>query len=157
MVDIQGYCGCAYVAINSIERKGLDPLGVPGKLIVESGITIQVNQWVKYNTSSNGWEIIETGDTIGATDKVGVVFRLKDALTDGKEYNAVSVSTEAFESAIIWTAGSGSTHIKAGDTYIWNGSALVAFAPETHTSLAGRLELVPYAGINGEVYYFTFK
>ena len=156
MVDILNYCGCSYLVIPSITRKGEDPLGVPAKLKQDTGITLKVGQWVKYNTTSNAWEKILTTDTLADTDIVGVIFRLK-SVTDGKEYGAVSVDTAAFETAVVWTAGQGGLHIKASDTKLFNGSAWVDFAPETHTSLAACVELVPYTGLNGETYYFTFK
>ncbi len=147
-------CELSATAINNIRVKGCLPETINGILNTETDITIQVGDWVQYNTTDDKWEIVETDDDVSAA-QVGVVHGLK-SYPSGQTHNEVNVGTADFSYAQIWiTKGDA---ILAADTKLWNGSERVAFAPETHTSLAGKVVLLPFVSNDGstETYYFSF-
>ena len=155
-VDLLIECACSSLALNELITKGCNrPTQTFGKLGIDTGATVQIGDWVKYDTSTNTWLRVATSDDL-ANYIVGVVSCIKNGET-GEVLNSVSVDTTAFFGAILWT--SGGDPIKASCTYVYNSGTRTAFAPETHTSLASKVSLIPFTGHDGstETYYFTLK
>lgn len=149
-------CGCSALALNELRVKGCEtPNSTFGKLGVEGSATIQVGDAVKYDTSTNTWSRVNTNDTL-TNYIVGIVQTLKDRET-GAIYNSVDVGTTAFFGAIIWT--SGGDPIQAECIHVYDTGVRTAFAPETHTGLAAKFNLIPFTGHDGstESYYITLK
>ena len=141
-------CACAFTAITYPDIIGTQPQRIVGQLLNEASTTLKVGDWVQYNTTSNGWEKIETGDTISTASQIGVIAELEHYRT-GQIYGTVDVSSVAFLNAQIWTNGGG--QIPCGHTYLYNGTTRTAFDPETHTSLAARLRIHNSTGLDGTV------
>jgi len=157
-IDILSSCACAYLALNNIRIKGENPQFVNGTLQQGSGVTIQIGDFVKYDTTTNDWERVLTTDSLTfGTDRVAVVARLKEVST-GEEKGSVTLTSGQFKNALLWMNG-GNINIRCADCYLYDGSGVrTVFNPETHTSLAGLLQIHPFNDIDGgQTYYFAFN
>ena len=155
-VDMVYLCGCSAEALNELILKGsIEPNKVFAKLSQETGASVQVGDVIKYETSTNSWTRVNTDDTL-TNYIVGVVATLKD-LETGAVYNVVNVDTEAFLGAITWA--SNGDPIKASCLYLYDSGTRTQFAPETHTGLASKFNLIPFTGHDGstESYYVALK
>ncbi len=153
-------CICAYLAFTTPSCRGDEPEAVNGKLNTEASTILRVGDWVQYNTTDNAWDKIQSDDDVSAA-QVGVIRNLKEVFgaNAGNTYAQVDVSSEAFKSAIIWVANGG--QVPCSETYIYDtdGTTRLAFAPETHTSLAGRVRVSTSNGLDGEaeIQLFSFN
>ncbi len=155
-VSLLTECGCSAEALNELILKGsIEPNKVFAKLAREIGASIQVGDVIKYETSSNSWTRVNTDDTL-TNYIIGIVQTLKD-LETGAIYNEVSVNDTAFLGAITWA--SNGDPIKASCLYIYDSGVRTQFAPETHTGLAAKFNLIPFTGHDGstESYYVALK
>lgn len=153
-IDLLLSCGCAFLAKPTIQARGpWSPIS-NGKIAAAAGETIRVGDLVVYSTSTDTWSKLGTGASLTNASRIGLVVDLKDT-ANNETYGEKAIDS-AFNGAKI--VSTGGPHIKCSDAYLWNGSARVAYAPETHTLLNDKVTVIPYNDIDGtQVYWFTFQ